>query len=99
MYVTDSTTSRLVVATLNLRCRVDDWELRRPLVVATLARIQPDLVGLKEDCAIAGGAPQSEEIRAELASWTGRGYQLARTVTHQAGYGAQGTFDEGVSVM
>jgi len=92
------TRNRLVVATLNLRCRIDAWDQRRPLVVTALAAIDPDLVGFEEDCAAAGGAPQSEEIRADLAALTGRGYLLWRASTHPAVY-TEGTFDEGVTVM
>lgn len=92
------TRDRLVVATLNLRCRIDAWAERRPLVVAALAAIDPDLVGFEEDCAAAGGAPQSEEIRADLAALTGRGYVLQRASAHPAVY-TEGTFDEGVTVL
>jgi endonuclease/exonuclease/phosphatase family metal-dependent hydrolase len=88
----------LVVVTLNLRCQADDWPARRPLVLEALARLSPDLIALQEDCAAPGQAPQSLELRAELAARVGRGYAWRRVVTHQAEHeGAR--FDEGLAVL
>ncbi|MFH1809825.1 MAG: endonuclease/exonuclease/phosphatase family protein [Pseudomonadota bacterium] len=89
---------RLVVATLNLRCRVDSWAARRPLVVDALARVDADLVAFEEDCAESGGFPQSQEILELLARRSGRGYQIVRAATHTASY-TEGDFSEGISVL
>lgn len=91
-------TDQLVLVTLNLRCRADTWEDRRPLVVASLARVNPDIVGFEEDCSGKDDIPQSYEIRSELSRHTGRGYEIRRVVSHQANH-SDGSFAEGISVM
>ncbi len=88
----------LVVVTLNLRCQADDWAARRPLVLEALARLEPDVVALQEDCAVQGEAPQSLELRGELAARTGRGYAWRRVVTHQAEHDGD-RFDEGLALL
>jgi endonuclease/exonuclease/phosphatase family metal-dependent hydrolase len=88
----------LVVATLNLRCRIDDWPARFPLVVQALARVDPDLVALQEDCTLADGPSQADDIRARLSVLTGRGYDAQRASTHPATYDGT-TYDEGVSIL
>lgn len=100
LVVSDTATAAgsLIVATLNLRCRLDDWAARRPLVVQALARVDPDLVAFQEDCIDAGGPSQAEEVRAELSTYTGRGYAFRRTGTHQATSGND-VYDEGISVL
>jgi endonuclease/exonuclease/phosphatase family metal-dependent hydrolase len=87
----------LVVATLNLRCRLDDWPARKPLVIAALARIDPDLVALQEDCLDTDGA-QAAVIAAELGAYTRRGYEHRRVTTHLAGSGNE-SFEEGIAVL
>jgi endonuclease/exonuclease/phosphatase family metal-dependent hydrolase len=93
-----ASTSPLVVATLNLRCRLDDWAARRPLVVHALARVSPDLIAFQEDCVDVSGPSQAEEIRAELATYTRRGYALRRVATHQADSGGE-IYEEGISLL
>ena len=39
---------RLLVATLNIRNLADRWEERLPLLLADMAALQPDLIGLQE---------------------------------------------------
>jgi hypothetical protein len=39
---------RLLVATLNLRNIADRWGERIPLLLADMAALQPDLIGLQE---------------------------------------------------
>ncbi len=41
-------TCLLKVVTINLRHDVDEWSRRRPLVIAELNRLAPDLIGLQE---------------------------------------------------
>ena len=89
----------VIVATVNLRCRADEWEGRLPLVVAALARIAPDLVALQEDCVVPGTTgTQAEEVGSLLSLRTGRGYEFRRHGTHLANHVA-GTFEEGVAVL
>jgi len=89
----DLSAKPLVVASQNLRCRID-WEARKPLVIKALARIDPDIVVFQEDC-LASGISQAAEIAAALASYTSRGYERRRASTHLA----MGTVDEGISVL
>lgn len=100
LVVSDPSTAAapLIVATLNLRCRLDDWPARRPLVVQSLARVDPDLVAFQEDCVDGAGFSQAEEVRAELATYTRRGYAFRRAGTHQATSGDD-VYDEGISVL
>ncbi|MBW2454559.1 MAG: endonuclease/exonuclease/phosphatase family protein [Deltaproteobacteria bacterium] len=88
----------LIVASLNLRCRLDDWNARLPLVVQALARIKPDVVAFQEDCIESGGPSQAAEIGAVLSTYTHRGYEVRRETTHQATSGND-TYDEGVSLL
>ena len=88
----------LVVVSLNLRCRLDDWPARKPLLVRALARVRPDLVALQEDCLALDGRGQAEEIAAELSAHTQRGYQVHRETTHIASAGNE-SFPEGIAVM
>lgn len=88
----------LVVVTLNLRCRLDDWAARRNLVVRALSRLDPDLVAVQEDCIHQSGPTQVEEIRERLAPYTRRGYELRRVSTHTADAGGQ-SYDEGIAVL
>ena len=44
----DSTPPRLKVVTLNTWGRTDPWLARRALIVAELARLEPDVIGLQE---------------------------------------------------
>jgi endonuclease/exonuclease/phosphatase family metal-dependent hydrolase len=68
--------TRLVVATLNIRNMADRWPERLPLLLADMAALQPDLMGLQEvvfplqqDRLIgAAGAGRYEAIR----GWAGR---------------------------
>lgn len=97
--VTDPRSSApLVVVSLNLRCLLDDWPARRPLVVTALARLQPDLVAFQEDCLDAAGLPQSHQVRAELGAFTRRGHAIRHMVTHTATSGTS-SYQEGISVM
>ncbi len=97
--VTDArSTAPLVVVTLNLRCRLDDWPARRPLVVEALAGLQPDLVGFQEDCLDASGTAQSQELVVLLGQYNVRGYVRHHLVTHTATAGAE-SYQEGISVL
>jgi endonuclease/exonuclease/phosphatase family metal-dependent hydrolase len=97
LFVAGEEAAPLVVATLNLRCRTDDWAAREPLVVAALARIRPDLVAFQEDCALDGRA-QVADIAAALGTHTQRGYAFVRFATHTANH-PDGDYEEGISVM
>lgn len=67
---------RLHVATLNIRNLADRWDERLPLILADMAALQPDLLGLQEVVYVlqqdrligAGGEGRYESIR----GWAGR---------------------------
>lgn len=87
---------RLQVVSLNLRCLLDDWDLRLPLVVDALAAIDPDLVGFQEVCAERGGAGRDNlvELLPALEARTGRAFTAVRTVTHLS----WDAYDEGLAL-
>jgi len=93
-----TTPGQLTLVTMNLRCRLDDWTVRKPLLVRALVRVNPDLMGFQEDCLDVRGASQADELRAELSVVTGRGYESRRVTTHTAMDGAE-SFEEGISVL
>jgi endonuclease/exonuclease/phosphatase family metal-dependent hydrolase len=46
--MTSTTGATLVIATLNIRNIADRWDERLPLLLADMAALQPDLIGLQE---------------------------------------------------
>jgi endonuclease/exonuclease/phosphatase family metal-dependent hydrolase len=67
---------RLLVATLNIRNLADRWEERLPLLLADMAALQPDLIGLQEvvypmqqDRLLGAAGPSRYEA---FRSWAGR---------------------------
>src|SRR5437879_13298799 len=68
--------SRLQVATLNIRNLADRWDERLPLILADMAALQPDVLGLQEVVYVlqqdrligAAGEGRYESIR----GWAGR---------------------------
>ena len=51
----------LLVATLNLRNIADRWPERIPLLIADMAALQPDMIGLQE-CVFAVGQEQRQPL-------------------------------------
>lgn len=85
----------LVVVTLNLRCLIDDWEARLPLVADGLATAAPDVIGLEEVCLEPGGRDALEALVAALAARGVTPLASARTVTHRA----WDAYDEGLAIL
>ena len=85
------------VSTLNLRCLKDEWDRRRPLVVAALAALDPDLMGFQEACAERdpGGRDNLAELLGDLRAQTGRSYHVLRADTHIA----WDTYQEGIAMV
>ncbi len=73
---------RLRLATVNLRCLLDDWPARRELLIAQLAAADPDVIAFQEACRADSGDDNLAELVAGLAPATGRDYRIARTETH-----------------
>lgn len=84
----------LRVVSLNLRCLVDDWPARRPILIDVLAGLDPELFGLQEACA-GEGLDNLAELVAGLEARTGLRYTVHRHVTHRAWE----RFDEGVAIV
>lgn len=85
----------LVVVTLNLRCLIDDWEARLPLVADGLAAAAPDVIGLEEVCLEPGGRDALEALVAALDARGVSPLASARTVTHRA----WDAYDEGLAIL
>lgn len=83
------------VVSLNLRCLIDDWAARKPVIVAALAALDPDVMGFQEVCAEAGVQDALPELLEALAALTGRTYAVHRQVTHRA----WDTYDEGIAIV
>jgi len=74
--VPDPAGNSLLVATLNLRNIADRWPERIPLLIADMAALQPDLIGLQE-CVFAVGQDRllgaaGEGHYASRQGWAGR---------------------------
>jgi endonuclease/exonuclease/phosphatase family metal-dependent hydrolase len=85
----------LGVVSLNLRCLLDDWDLRRPLIVEAIAAAAPDLIGFEEACEEPGGRDNLTELVDALEARTGLDYEITRTVTHVA----WDLYDEGIAIV
>jgi endonuclease/exonuclease/phosphatase family metal-dependent hydrolase len=85
----------LTVVSLNLRCLVDDWDARLPVMVDALAAVDPDLIGVQEMCA-GGGRDNVNELLTALEARTLRAYTMERAFTHLSWGDA---YDEGIAVI
>lgn len=87
----------LVVATLNLKCRVARYDRRWPLLVDALSRLRPDLVALQEDCCVEVHG-QAAELAEALTARLSTEYHHAWAGTHEVKMSGH-VFREGVSVL
>ncbi len=85
----------LVVVTLNLRCLIDDWEARLPVIVDGVVAAAPDVIGLEEVCLEPGGRDALEALVAALDARGVSPLASARTVTHRA----WDAYDEGLAIL
>ncbi|PKN24742.1 MAG: hypothetical protein CVU65_10920 [Deltaproteobacteria bacterium HGW-Deltaproteobacteria-22] len=87
----------LSVVTLNLRCLLDDWDARLPLIADALAEADPDLAGFQEMCAEdgPGGRENLAELVSALSARTGRTYSIVRAQTHWS----WDTYHEGIALV
>lgn len=88
----------LRVVSLNLRCLIDDWDTRLPILVDGLAAVDPQLMGLQEACAERDTDTRRDnvaELVAALSARTGHAYEVHRVVTHRA----WDTYDEGLAIV
>lgn len=87
----------LSVVTVNLRCLLDDWDARKPLIVDALVAAHADAVAVQEACAEQGGGGRDNvvELVAALETETGLVWSVHRAVTHTS----WDLYDEGVAVL
>jgi endonuclease/exonuclease/phosphatase family metal-dependent hydrolase len=85
----------LVVVTINLRCLIDGWDTRLPLLADGLVAAGADVIGVQEVCAEPGGRDALEELIAALAARGVGGLAHTRTTTHRA----WDTYDEGLAIL
>jgi endonuclease/exonuclease/phosphatase family metal-dependent hydrolase len=83
------------IVTLNLRCLIDDWDARLPIIVDGLIATDADVIGLQEVCAIAGGRDALEELVTALGDRGWTDVVAVRTTTHLA----WDMYDEGLAVL
>ena len=83
------------LATVNLRCLLDDWPARRPLLVDALAAIDADILAFQEICHADDGTDSLDELLALLTDTTGRSYQVVRATTHRSWE----IYDEGIALV
>jgi endonuclease/exonuclease/phosphatase family metal-dependent hydrolase len=90
----DAAPAQVRVATVNLRCLLDDWDARLPLLSAELAAVDPDVVAFQEACHADDGVDNLDELLAALSVATGRTYDVTRAATHRS----WDTYDEGIAL-
>jgi endonuclease/exonuclease/phosphatase family metal-dependent hydrolase len=94
LVVVDAQLPGVRVATVNLRCLLEDWDLRVPLIVAELAALEPDVIALQEVCR-EDGTDALDDLRQQLDTATGAQYQSARADTHLA----WDRYQEGIALL
>jgi endonuclease/exonuclease/phosphatase family metal-dependent hydrolase len=88
--------NQISVVSLNLRCLLDDWDARLPLIVDALTTANPDLIGLQEVCSDPNtGRDNLTELITALENRTGKIYQVTRANTHWS----WDTYDEGIALL
>lgn len=86
--------AQLQVATVNLRCLIDDWDDRLPILISGLVDLSADLLGLQELCS--SEAVDSFVVLQEALSESALDYSdSTRTDTHRS----WDTYDEGIGVL
>jgi endonuclease/exonuclease/phosphatase family metal-dependent hydrolase len=93
--VADAGTRGLRVATVNLRCLLEEWDQRVPLIAQELAALNPDVIALQEVCREEGGADALPDLIAKLEAATGETYDFSRTETHLA----WDVYQEGIALL
>jgi len=83
------------IVTLNLRCLIDEWDARLPIIADGLIATGADVIGLQEVCALTGGRDALEELVAALHSRGWDDLVAVRTTTHRA----WDMYEEGLAVM
>lgn len=74
----------LTVVTINLRCLIDDWDARLPVLADGLAAADADVIAMQEVCTVTGARDALEELTAALAARGAGTLATTRTTTHLA---------------
>lgn len=85
----------LRIATVNLRCMLDDWSTRVELLAEQIGAVDPDLLALQEVCRIPDVADALPDLLSRLETETGHTYQFVRTETHLS----WDQYQEGIAVV
>ena len=85
---------RLRIATVNLRCLLDDWDVRDHLLAAQIAAARPQIIAVQEACREPAGRDNLVELVTALAS-AGSAYSIARTETHRS----WDLYQEGIALL
>lgn len=85
----------VAVATINLRCLLDDWDSRLPILANGLAESGAEIIGIQEACAEAGGRDNLVELVSSLEARTGHQFSVTRAITHRS----WDRYDEGIAVL
>jgi endonuclease/exonuclease/phosphatase family metal-dependent hydrolase len=85
---------RLRMATVNLRCLLDDWDVRGNLLAAQIAAARPQVIAVQEACRESAGRDNLVELASALAS-AGAVYTIVRTETHRS----WDVYDEGIALL
>lgn len=93
--VADAGTTGLRVATMNLRCLLEEWDQRVALLVAEVAALNPDVIALQEVCRQDGAKDALTEFIARLEAATGETYDSSRAETHVA----WDLYEEGIALL
>ena len=84
----------VTAVSLNLRCLIDGWDQRLPIIAGELAGLDPDLIGLQEGC-VGGGRDNVGELKAALEAASSKRYQVLWRPTHRA----WDMYDEGIAAL
>ncbi len=84
-----------VVTTINLRCLLDDWDARLPILVDGLSAAHADAIGLQEVCAEPSGRDNLAELLTRLDAATGQTHSVTRTITHRS----WNRYEEGIALL
>ena len=70
-----TTPAHFSTLTINLRHDADRWEQRRPLLIAQIAALRPDLIAMQE---VSMRSPQAAQVRQGIEELTGEKYYLSQ---------------------
>ncbi len=85
---------RLRIATVNLRCLLDDWQVRADLLASQIAAARPHVIAVQEACRESAGRDNLAALASALSS-AGADYTIVRTETHRS----WDLYQEGIALL